>query len=253
MNRACFTKNASLHEKNQHAGCIRPIKNNFVRMKTTYIILLVLISTITLSAINCNISTSSSGQDDGTTKKETRTVEKFDGIGLDISADIKLTQGSPQSIVIEGRGKDLERIVTKMDGTSLTITTTPGWHNMNKVTIYITMEAVKDLHISGSGSITTEGPINTNDLSLHVSGSGSVTIADLKAVNINSHISGSGDINANGLATQVVEIHVSGSGNCKVNASDKLVARVSGSGNVYYSGKPVVDANVSGSGRVKEM
>jgi hypothetical protein len=33
MNRACFTKNTNLHEQNQHASSIRPLKNNFVRMK----------------------------------------------------------------------------------------------------------------------------------------------------------------------------------------------------------------------------
>ena len=46
MNRACFTKNTTalasstklnLHEQKQHASFIRPIKNNFVRMNTTYI------------------------------------------------------------------------------------------------------------------------------------------------------------------------------------------------------------------------
>ena len=36
MNRACFTKNTNLHEQNQHASSIRPLKNNFVRMKSTY-------------------------------------------------------------------------------------------------------------------------------------------------------------------------------------------------------------------------
>jgi len=33
MNRACFTKNINLHEQNQHASSIRPLENNFVRMK----------------------------------------------------------------------------------------------------------------------------------------------------------------------------------------------------------------------------
>ena len=44
MNRACLAKNTTelasstklnLHEQNQHASSIRPIKNNFVRMKNT--------------------------------------------------------------------------------------------------------------------------------------------------------------------------------------------------------------------------
>jgi uncharacterized protein (TIGR02145 family) len=33
MNRACLIKNTNLHEQNQHASSIRPIKNYFVRMK----------------------------------------------------------------------------------------------------------------------------------------------------------------------------------------------------------------------------
>ena len=33
MNRACFFKTQNLHEQNQHASCIRPLKNNFERMK----------------------------------------------------------------------------------------------------------------------------------------------------------------------------------------------------------------------------
>jgi hypothetical protein len=33
MNRACISKNTNLHEQNQHASSIQPLKNNFVRMK----------------------------------------------------------------------------------------------------------------------------------------------------------------------------------------------------------------------------
>ena len=34
MNQACFSKNANLHEQNQHASYIRPLKNDFVLMKS---------------------------------------------------------------------------------------------------------------------------------------------------------------------------------------------------------------------------
>ena len=43
MNRACFSKNANLHEQNQHASYIRPLKNNFKRMKKLLIVLSLLI------------------------------------------------------------------------------------------------------------------------------------------------------------------------------------------------------------------
>jgi hypothetical protein len=38
MNRACLIKNRNLHVQNQHASSIRPIKNNYVRMKNVNVI-----------------------------------------------------------------------------------------------------------------------------------------------------------------------------------------------------------------------
>jgi len=61
MNRACFSKNTTkrkrsperselnLHEQNRYASCIRPLKNNFVRMKITYLIFFA----ICLFLVNC--------------------------------------------------------------------------------------------------------------------------------------------------------------------------------------------------------
>jgi peroxiredoxin len=39
MNRACLANNSNLHEQNQHASSIRPIKSNFVRMKKIFSLL----------------------------------------------------------------------------------------------------------------------------------------------------------------------------------------------------------------------
>ena len=50
MNRACLTKNANLHEQNQHASSIRPIKNNFVRMKKLVLLFGLLALLITTQA-----------------------------------------------------------------------------------------------------------------------------------------------------------------------------------------------------------
>ncbi len=46
MNRACLKQNANLHEQNQHASSIRPLKNNFLRMKKSlfFIVLLIMLS-----------------------------------------------------------------------------------------------------------------------------------------------------------------------------------------------------------------
>ena len=56
MNRACFTQNTNLHEQNQHASSIRPIKNNYNRMKKglIFLMLIVMLPSIRLTAQNSN-------------------------------------------------------------------------------------------------------------------------------------------------------------------------------------------------------
>jgi hypothetical protein len=56
MNRACLTKNTNLHEQNQHAGSIRPIKNNYKRMKKglIFLMLIAMLPLMRLTAQNSN-------------------------------------------------------------------------------------------------------------------------------------------------------------------------------------------------------
>jgi len=244
-------------------------------MRTAYILLFALIGSVSLSAINCKDLTInySSSRDDKVIQEE-RKVGTFDGIGLSTSGDVKLIQGSPQKVVLEGAPSDLEKIETEVDGSKLKIKTKHGSWHIGKVTYYITMENIKELSISGSGSIIADNAVSVHDVSLSISGSGNILLADVKtANNIESHISGSGSITVSGntqakkheihisgsgdviaskLQAEAADVHISGSGNCKLAVSGRLEVRVSGSGDVYYSGKPVVDASISGSGKLKE-
>ena len=60
MNRACFFSNTNLHEQNQHASSIRPIKNNFVLMKRVTLITL-FICCIGLTGLNAQNAVPASG------------------------------------------------------------------------------------------------------------------------------------------------------------------------------------------------
>jgi hypothetical protein len=39
MNRSCLAKSTNLHEQNQHASSIRPVKNNFAGMKNWFLLI----------------------------------------------------------------------------------------------------------------------------------------------------------------------------------------------------------------------
>lgn len=210
----------------------------------------------------------------GANTTEERNVAKFDAVDLSISADVHLKQGSPQKVELVGDADDLAKVVTDVSGSELKIKTRPGTWRINHITVYITVENVKGLCISGSGSINGESDIKTGNLDLTVTGSGNISIPGLTAQNISSTISGSGNISysgnsqaekadltvtgsgnikSEGLEAKDVEVQITGSGDCSVFASNKLNVQITGSGSVYYKGKALINADVTGSGKVRQM
>jgi hypothetical protein len=205
-------------------------------------------------------------------KKEERNVDSFSGIGLSISGDLYLTQGSPQEVLIEADEDILEKIVTEVKDGVLKIRKQKGWgQNLKNVSIWVTVPEIDGIYLAGSGYIIAEKPVISEEIEINISGSGKVNLQELGGDEIGISISGSGDaiiagtadeadiaisgsgkVLAKGLEVSECDVRISGSGSCEVNVTGELGARISGSGKVIYFGTPVVDAKVSGSGRVKQ-
>ena len=203
-------------------------------------------------------------------QKEERDVPSFTAIGLSISGDLYLTQGSPQKVVIQSQS-DLDKIETEVKNGFLRIKTDTWNQRIKDVKIWITVPTVEGLHVSGSGNMLAETSIDADELELKVSGSGKIKIPELSADEIEAAISGSGDIILAGSADEIDisisgsggvqagtlkvdegSIKISGSGDCSIDVTGELEALVSGSGTVTYYSNPQVDARVSGSGKVKK-
>jgi hypothetical protein len=204
--------------------------------------------------------------------KEERDLASFTGVSLSLSADVLLTQGSPQTVIIEADDSDLENIVTVVRGGILEIKKEPLWRrNMKNVTIWITVPEVDGLYLSGSGSILSEKTLTSQELEIRISGSGKIDLRELQGDELSIAISGSGNtylagnadeaditisgsggIKAPSLQVSECSVRVSGSGSCAIDATGELAARISGSGRVTYFSNPEIDAAISGSGRVKK-
>lgn len=244
-----------------------------MRTKKLLLYILLFVSILVVNG-SCQVQASSGERSSAGSTKETRNVSTFKSIDLAISANVILKQGGPQSVVIEGDADDLEKIVTEVSGSELKIKTRPGSWNMKHVDVYITVQDIEDLKISGSGSIKNEGPIKANDMDLVISGSGNINISDLTVQNMSAVISGSGsinysggaaaresklmvtgsgNINADGLSSKDAQVTITGSGDCKVNAEENLNVQITGSGSVMYRGKALINANVTGSGKVRQI
>jgi len=196
------------------------------------------------------------------------TVGEFHSVDFGIDGNLYITQATPQSLRIEAEDNVLEALTVKVENGRLTIFSYRCFRTTKPVNVYVSMEEVSDLSLSGSGTIIGQSELNADTLKLSISGSGSsyltLNVEELNTVISGSgeskvkgtakghtiRISGSGDLMAFDLSTERTDITVSGSGDAEVDASQELYVSIPGSGNVYYTGDAAVSLTVSGSGRV---
>ena len=196
-------------------------------------------------------------------------LDKFEAIKLTSSADVYLTQGNRQEVVVEAQQNIIDLMKKEVRGGAWKIGFEKNISKTKPIKIYITISNLTKISVSGSGNVKTEGAFTgLGKVGIHLSGSGDVK-ANLTASSIDTHISGSGNVALRGSAknhdihisgsgdvasydfrTDGCEIHISGSGECKVNVQDDLDIHISGSGDVYYKGDPNVRSKVRGSGDV---
>jgi hypothetical protein len=212
----------------------------------------------------------------GQTIKESRDLPAFDAVSLAFSGDIIITQGSPQKVVIEADKGSMENIETKIDGNTLVLKTkNDHWRDLGQVNVYITMPDVNQLSVSGSGNMSCDSPLHTNEIKIIVSGSGAVTIHELESHVVSAVITGSGDITLAGTSNEQSEldaiitgsgsfkadalqvgnanINITGSGSARVSVLKELETNITGSGSVLYKGNPIINANATGSGSTRSI
>jgi len=197
-------------------------------------------------------------------------LDRFEGLTLPGSAKIFLTQDNHQEVRIEGQENIIDNLNTTISGGIWRIENKkPVWRS-EPLLVYISMEQLRLVRISGSGNIRTTNrfsdlrnleikisgsgdmdlEIEANDILAQVSGSGNVNLKG-SAKDLDFGISGSGSIRAGDLKARKAIARISGSGGMELFVTDELDAHISGSGNIYYSGNPDTHKSVSGSGHVR--
>lgn len=210
----------------------------------------------------------------GNVISETRSVGEFHSAEMRGSGNLFVTQDGTGDISIEGEDNILPIMKTYVSDGTLIIEQEPlrCVVNSKPVNVYVRMEDVKKLSVSGSGSIVSENKIESVDLEVSVAGSGDINIdvdADKLSTIISGsgeallkgsatehivRISGSGDVQAFGLATTKSDISIFGSGESEVSVSSTLDVIISGSGDVAYKGSPAnVNQIITGSGKLRKV
>lgn len=181
----------------------------------------------------------------------TRTLDLADvrEIAVSGSLDVVITQGPTQEVTVEGQANLIDILSTRVRNGLWEVRFTEDIRNADDFTVFVTVPDVDRINVSGSGSVSSDGELDLDVLSIAVSGSGDVSLTgsvDEQTV----VVSGSGDVSNYSLTSRETTATISGSGAVRITATELLNATVSGSGNIQYRGNPTVNSAVSGSGRV---
>jgi hypothetical protein len=238
-------------------------------MKRTIFILPILIMLFGITLNSCYVDGRRiKGQ--GPVVQQTFDLPAISGVSLSVDANVIITKGDTQTVVIEGQQNIINNVKKYISSDGIWRI---GYYDPVKqhdgLWIRITTPHFDYAAVSGSGRIETNGLYSdSSNVNLNISGSGTI-VMDVIAHIIESEISGSGQIYLTGsafehainisgsgnirafpLMTQQTYVKISGSGNSEVTVENYLDVIISGSGHVYYKGNPQIQANISGSGSV---
>jgi hypothetical protein len=194
--------------------------------------------------------------------KEPREVDPFTVVKMmGPHANLYVTQDGTNTVRVEAQENILDIIDTSVSDGVLTITSDACVNTPflgRGINIYVTMDDVDGLELYGSGKITGETEITSDELDLGLFGSGKVEL-DLNVTNLtttlpgsgtfnlkgtaiehDTSLIGSGKVNAYGLFTKKTSVLISGSGTAYVYVSEELRPEITGSGRINYKGSPNV-------------
>lgn len=237
-------------------------------IKKVLLLNFIFIITTSLSAQNW-FSGNKKVKGNGVLLKEVREVPNYKEISIGGSFEVVLVSGKQGKIDIEAEENLMAYITTEVTDRVLKINFKKHT-NINatkKMQLLVPYKGIEGVAIGGSGSVSSNHIIDTNNFNISIAGSGGLNLSlkvvnvttsisgsgtiDLQgsAENLNCSIAGSGSVNAYDLKADKVSINIAGSGSVKTTAITKLKSKLVGSGNVYYKGKPnKIDTKSVGSG-----
>jgi hypothetical protein len=212
----------------------------------------------------------------GRLASETRELPEFQAVELSGSMDLKIRQGTPQSVQVEADDNLLPLLETVVEGTGAQARLAIRWkrgqsiRTRAKVLVTVVVPMLNAAALKGSGDLQIDA-FNTPALKLSLAGAGDVRIKDLSTEDLQLSLSGSGDVAGQGKARKLkisiagsgdvrlaelesdeVRVSIAGSGDAAVNAQKSLDVSIAGSGDVSYVGNPAVKSSVAGSGSVSK-
>jgi hypothetical protein len=209
----------------------------------------------------------------GDLETETRNVDDFENIDIDISGDIIISQGDTFRVTVKTDDNLIDDITTEVRNNTLYIDRDHDGRCINFTSLVVRIRLpelrsikidgsseveIKDgfetetmkLTVDGSGDIVAREPLSAEVFTVGIDGSGDVNLK-LEVAELNTIIDGSGDVTYTGYATDHY-INIDGSGDVKAYdlETEYTDIRIDGSGSCKVTVEEALDVSINGSGDV---
>lgn len=208
--------------------------------------------------------------------RKPQTTESFTKVHVSGALYVELTQGKSCSILVEPESaKDLVQIEIQ-EGTLYLKNAPNKKDRREKMIIKVSVEDLKELHMSGATALMTMHQFGLGTLSLEMDGASNANL-NLKATKLKGEFSGASNVTIEGTCENAdldisgaAQVHLtdlpvkhakvvnSGAGHAEISISETLKADGSGASETYYkvasgSNSIRVDVNSSGSAVIKDV
>jgi len=162
---------------------------------------------------------------------ETLDLQPFQKIENSGVANIYVTLGSPQSVILKAQQNIIDVLTWEVVNNTLRIgiEKNVSIERAEEIRFEIVIDKISDIGLLGVGSYELSGDFQ-DELSISLIGVGSVNAYDLEVGSCSISLTGVGD--------------------CRVRVRDDINVSLTGIGNVYYKGNPSITQNVTGIGNL---
>ena len=204
----------------------------------------------------------------GNVVKQSRKLSTFHALDVGGAFNIRLKQGSPQSVTVIADDNLQEHIITKVKGGELDISTKGNIRNAKKLEIIIVVEHIDDIELSGACNLETSNFITSNEMEIDCSGASNAKLSvkckkldlDFSGASegtflgntkiLKVEISGAANLDCENFSADVVDLEASGASNVSIVAHKTLAIDASGAASVDYKSKGTVNIETSGAASV---
>jgi hypothetical protein len=177
-------------------------------------------------------------------------VSGFHSIDVSSGFDVILIQGNSESVTITAQENLFEYFTVKVDNGILKIYSRNNIWATQPLKARITYKNIDHLNVSGGGDVTSETPVNVEELGVIISGGGDFSSV-INSGEVKCHISGGGDAEIKGDIKDYY-LDMSGGGDLKSEVNAGVIScTIGGGGDLFLNSKEksadaIIDVNGGG-------